>query len=44
MYKNVTKLVTFILFKPFIYYKLDLEFQPELEITVSRDCVEEFKD
>ncbi|MBC7557254.1 MAG: response regulator transcription factor [Chryseobacterium sp.] len=26
------------------YYKVDLEFQPELEITVSRDRVKEFKD
>ncbi|MGS0747935.1 LytR/AlgR family response regulator transcription factor [Halpernia sp. GG3] len=26
------------------YYKVDLEFQPDLEITVSRDRVKEFKD
>ena len=26
------------------YYKVDLDFQPELEITVSRDRVKEFKD
>lgn len=26
------------------YYKIDLEFQPDLEITVSRDRVKEFKD